>query len=585
MQLKRFHWRIGLPFAILVALSLLALAIYFASVLKSNYLESLRSRLENEGHLVAMYVAQQPNTAGDPAALRALAVRQGEILDARLTFVDRQGVVLADSLHDPTGMENHLYRPEVQQALARGTGYAIRRSATISYDMLYVAVVSPELPDMIVRLAVPMSQVQADINRMHTQLGVAALIALLLVFGLAYLVTQSALRPIYHLTDAVKRMSAGELGVRVFSNEQDEIGELTKSFNLLGDSLRSTISSYEHERDRLSGLVENLVDGILIVDDGGTVRLVNPAAGRLLGRDDAINPGMALAAAVPPQVVALWRQSRDGQHESRDLLDLERASRFCQVVATPLAGSEARSTLIIVQDLTDLHRLETIRRDFTSNISHELRTPLAALKMLSETLKEGALNDPVAAHRFVDQIDMQVDSLTQMVEELLELARIESGRVPLNLMCVSVENILTPVINQLTRTAERAEIALTTEIEPGLPAIMADAGRMQRAITNLVHNGIKFTRPGGRVTVRALAQGEEAVRIEVCDTGIGINPEMIERIFERFYTADPSRAGGAGLGLSIVRHIVAAHHGTVEVQSTPNVGTCFAVILPVATTP
>ncbi len=232
--------------------------------------------------------------------------------------------------------------------------------------------------------------------------------------------------------------------------------------------------------------------------------------------------------------------------------------------------------------MTRQRQIETMRRDFISNVSHELRTPLAALKALTETLQGGALEDPPAAHRFLEQMETEVDSLSLMVSELLELSRIESGRVPLTLAPTRPIDIVTPAFERLYLQAERAGLTLTLECPEELPPVMADATRVQQVVVNLLHNAIKFTPSGGNVTVRAMQQ-DRAVRFSVSDTGIGITAEDLSRIFERFYKVDRSRAtSGTGLGLAIARHLVEAHGGRIWVESEVGKGSTFYFSIPLA---
>jgi two-component system phosphate regulon sensor histidine kinase PhoR len=226
--------------------------------------------------------------------------------------------------------------------------------------------------------------------------------------------------------------------------------------------------------------------------------------------------------------------------------------------------------------------LETVRRDFVSNVSHELRTPLAALKALAETLEQGAIDDPPAAQRFLQRMDHEIDTLIQLVQELLELARIESGRVPVAKEAITPLDLTHEAVERMRLQAERAGLALSLELPEGLPAVLADRGRMEQVLVNLLHNAIKFTHPGGTIRVSAKQQGDWVI-FAIHDSGIGIQPDDLARIFERFYKADPARSGGGtGLGLSIARHLVEAHNGRIWAESQPGMGSTFFFTLPVA---
>jgi two-component system phosphate regulon sensor histidine kinase PhoR len=369
--------------------------------------------------------------------------------------------------------------------------------------------------------------------------------------------------------------------------------------------LRKTINSLTEQRSQLSAVLENMADGIMITDDKGLVELINPAAARFLGAEREGSLGRSFAqVARDHRIIDLWRRCYKQREEQVELIEMERRDAFLQVIATPLRETD-QACLIIIQDLTRVRRLETVRRDFISNISHELRTPMAALKALVDTLRDGALQDPPAARRFLNRMDVEVDALTQMVQELLQLSRIESGRAPIRLEPASVAELVIPPVERLRPQAERAQLSVAVDIVPDLPQVLADTDRIQQVVTNVVHNAIKFTPPGGSIDVSAcplgcipeenrpsesLAPGldgydaGEWVVISVKDSGVGIPAADLPRVFERFYKADRARSGGGtGLGLSIAKHIVKAHDGTIWADSVEGEGATFSFILPVLT--
>ncbi len=326
-----------------------------------------------------------------------------------------------------------------------------------------------------------------------------------------------------------------------------------------------------------------MTDAILIVDADGRVTLVNPAAEELfkLPANQAVGRTL-VEVARQYQVIELWKSSlATGKQQ---LLTLENYPRplirsgYCDSIG----GQSARSTLLAFQDLTGFARLETVRRDFVSNVSHELRTPLASLKALTETLQTGALDDPVAAKRFLKQMEIEIDNLTQMVQEFLDLSRIESGRVTFNRQPVDPRSLIEQAVERMALQAERSGLTIGMEDRGPVPAVNADAERIESVLTNLLHNAIKFTPPGGKISVSAY-QKENDVVFSIRDTGVGIKPEDLSRIFERFYKADQSRSGGGtGLGLSIARHTVEAHGGKIWAESTPGQGSVFYFSLPLA---
>jgi two-component system phosphate regulon sensor histidine kinase PhoR len=360
------------------------------------------------------------------------------------------------------------------------------------------------------------------------------------------------------------------------------VGQLTRSFSHMADQIRAQMMSLAEERGRLAAVLDHMADGVLITDESGQVRLINAAATRLLDTSEERALGRSFTQVAPHHpLIELWKACREQGQEQVEMVEVSRHGLFLQAIITPFEEAGAEGYLVILQDLTRVRRLETVRRDFISNISHELRTPLAGLKALVDTLRGGAIKDPSAAKRFLKRMDIEVDTLTQMVEELLELSRIESGQAPLCLAPTSVAELVIPPVDRLRPQAERAGLEITVLLPPELPPVVADPDRARLVLTNLVHNAVKFTPPGGRITVAAQPTEDEVI-LSVQDTGVGIPADDLPRIFERFYKADRARSGGGtGLGLAIAKHIVQGHGGRIWAESAEGQGSTFHFTLPV----
>jgi two-component system phosphate regulon sensor histidine kinase PhoR len=343
-------------------------------------------------------------------------------------------------------------------------------------------------------------------------------------------------------------------------------------------------AAIESERARLATVLEQMTDGVLIADAQGIVQFANPAAGRLFQTSEPTNRSIAEVVR-HHQLVEAWRRCQQTRQLQSESVELPTRHQYLQLVVIP--DQHSSGSLLLAQDLTRIRRLETVRRDFVSNLSHELRTPLASLKALTETLQDGALEDPSAARRFIDQIQIEVDALTQMVTELLELSRIESGRLTLDLKPVAPSDLLISASKRMALQVERANLSLRVECLQDLPKVNMDLQRLEQVLVNLIHNAVKFTRPGGEIVLLAdksngSVPDENVVRFAVRDTGIGIPEEDISRIFERFYRVDKSRTGSAtGLGLSIAKHIVEAHGGKIWAESVERQGSTFYFTIPV----
>ncbi len=600
---RHLRWRIAVPYLLLILLAMGGITIHLSNLIRQSYLEDLRGKLTAEATLIGDAVEDISDWEATGGRFDGLAQHYADLLDARVTFIDAGGSVLGDSHADWRQMDNHLRRPEVQVAIKEGRGVTTRLSRTVGYEMMYAAVSVSSGSGIrgFARVALPLSQVEAQVARLRR---VILLVDFLVLFGaavLAVFIAERIARPVRRLTEVVRRTTAGDLSARLLPTTRDEIGELTRSFNQMAIHLKKTINSLTEQQDQMSGVLDNMADGVLITDAQGIVDLINPAAAKLLGADKERALGRSFAqVARDHRIIDLWRRCYRDREEQVEPIEMDRHDAFLQVIATPLREHD-RACLLILQDLTRVRRLETVRRDFISNISHELRTPMAALKALVDTLRDGALEDPPAAQRFLDRMDVEVDALTQMVQELLQLSRIESGRAPIRMESVTVDEAVIPPVERLRPQAERAGLDLVLTIPSDLPHILADIDRIQQVVTNVVHNAIKFTPPGGRIEVsartdddpaaltaiglepEALASGEW-VLIQVEDTGVGIPTSDLPRIFERFYKADRARSGGGtGLGLSIAKHIVQAHDGSIWAESIEGEGTTLIFVLPALT--
>ncbi len=575
--------RIALPFMLLLLLTMAGLSLYLYSFIKSAYLELLQTNLQSEARLVADQLAADFRAGASSDFISNRVSQYAEMLNARVTIIDQWGLVLGESHTKAGEMENHLNRPEVQRALQNIVSTEIRYSETLRNDMLYTAApiaVNGELYG-VARLAISLQAVQRSQNDMLRTVMFATTLAALLSILLALLIAAYTIRPIRRLTQSAQRIAEGDLVEIPPTTRGDEIGLLQNAFQYMAQRMKEQISALGAERSQREAVLENMTDGVLIVDSNGFVHLANPAALRIFQTSFIGQHEISLIEIVRHhQFVELWRRCVQTGEQQTTTLEITPDRLFVQGIATTLDTSLPGMTLMVFQDLTRVRRLETVRRDFVSNVSHELRTPLASLKALAETLHEGALEDPPAARRFLQRMETEIDNLTQMVQELLELTRIESNRFPMQRVRINPCEVTDPAIERMQLQAERAGLMLRAECESDLPPILADAARIQQVLVNLIHNAIKFTPPGGEIVISAHRESNRVI-FSVRDTGVGIDPEALPRIFERFYKTDRSRSGGGtGLGLSIARHIVEAHGGRVWAESEPRKGSIILFSIP-----
>ncbi len=504
---------------------------------------------------------------------------------ARVTLIAPGGRVVADSsvARDRLAvLENHATRPEVRDALRNGTGLSQRSSATVGEPLTYVArrVAGPG-GAWVLRLAVSPQRFEAAHSAIHGLLLWGGLLGLAAALLLSSLASEVLSRPLRALTASARAMR-GDLTVRTRLHATDEIGDLAAALDELADGLSASLRSLEQERDRLGAILEAMAEGVLVTDAGGRIILANRALREMFLVDRDVIGRAPIDAIRDAELHELIVQAtRERGAVSREVHVGGMRPRQVSVYAAPVEDSGA-GVVAVFSDVTDLRHLERVRRDFVANVSHELRTPVAAVRGAVETLEAGALAHPDEAREFVSIIERHARRLHDIVEDLLELSRIEARQLDLSVEPVAVRDAVEHTIELFRRTAEKKGVKLATSIDDDVPRVLADRRALDHVLSNLVDNAIKYSHEGASVTVSARATGHGAVELSVQDTGLGIAAKHLSRIFERFYRVDAGRSrqlGGTGLGLAIVKHLVEALGGTVRVESTLGQGTEFVVEL------
>jgi two-component system phosphate regulon sensor histidine kinase PhoR len=581
---RSLYWKLTLPLVLLIALIMTALGVYVVGSSRNAQLSQLESQLANEAKLVADLSAQGFGNLADNSSLRLLARTVGAHIGARVTLIALDGTVIGDSDQDPSLMGNHSGRPEVIAALNSGVGEAIRYSATLHQSMMYVAVPVAEKDARlgIARVAVPLTVVEAADNRTTIAIVLALIGAALLVIIALAALARMITRPVRRLTLAAEEIASGHLDQQIRVQSGDEIGRLGRAFNNMSLSVKSGMAAVSDERNRLKEVLNGLTDGVILTDSERVVALANPAAASLFGGDVQKITGKRIIEAIHDHEVDNVVRECLEQNSERSAQLESTSGRFLRVVAVPITAARISGALVLLQDLTELRGLQTMRKEFVGNISHELRTPLAAMKAIVETLRDGAISDERVAGDFLDRLEAEVEGMTQMATEIIELSRIESGATRLILEPFDLNALIGDVITRLSPQADRKGLSVTARQQPDLPPVLGDRDRIQQVALNILHNAIKFTPAGGSVTA-ATSRGGDTVIVEISDTGVGISQEDLPHIFERFFKADRSRAsGGTGLGLAIAKHIVQAHGGSVWVRSKQGAGSTFGFSLPIS---
>jgi len=584
---RSIQWRITIPFILIVLISMGALGFYLVDFVRDTQIYNLRLQLEEEAKLVAQ--ASLPGfLASDMNGLDKLAKTTGAEINTRVTIIARDGTVLGDSDHDPKTMENHATRPEVIQALAGEAGASTRYSTTLEQQMLYVAV-PVNLDGQVagfVRTALPLDEVEKSANILIASIALSMAIATFLVIVAAALIARKATQPIKQLTQAARRIAAGELDQKIPVLTSDESGQLAKAFNEMSSSLKDLVTEISDEKSKLANILSNIADAVIMTDKEGRLLLANKAAEHIFGFEQEKAIGKHLIETIRDyEIDRTLKSCLEKVEEQTTQLDFGLGKQFLRVIAVPLMTEGLTGALLLFQDLTELKSLQTMRRELVGNISHELRTPLAGIKAIVETLKDGAINNKRTTKSFLSKIDNEVDRMTQTMTELTELSRVESGGVSLKSEMVNLNSLVDDTIARLKPQAERKSIALSAKFFADLPPVRGDKDRIYQVITNLVHNAIKFTSQNGNVSIFT-ELSENSALVKVSDTGIGISKENLPRIFDRFYKADKARAGeGAGLGLAIAKHVIQAHGGNIWAESKEGKGSTFFFTLPLKTNP
>ncbi|MEJ5202258.1 MAG: histidine kinase dimerization/phospho-acceptor domain-containing protein, partial [Anaerolineales bacterium] len=531
MKTFSLRWRIVLIYTVLLILIMGGLNLYLANFVRNAYLTIYRQRLVSEANLLAQQILPLVARGSPYSDLDEIVHTTSQAASIRITVILPDGRVIAESNANAFEMENHRDRPEIQQALEGEIGSAIRHSYTIFSDLLYVALPVYQHNQIlfILRLAIPLDELEMGIIPISRGILIATILATIMAIVLASALTSYLIAPINQLAQNLRLSLKNKIDSPVFLQKLDEVSELKLAFDELMRQINQQIQELMIERGTLSAILSQMTDGVLIVNEEGIVELINPAAISMF-KVENLTPVMCTMVEIVRhhEIIDAWQKSRINQIQQTLTLEITPDRLFIQIVIIPLKENLRGKTLLICQDLTRIHRLETIRQDFVSNVSHELRTPLASLKAITETLLEGALDDPPAARRFLTRMEDEIDNLVQMVRELLELSRIETGRIPLNFQHVSPCELIHSVVERMRIQAERAGVNLASECPPDLSYVKADADRVEQVLVNLVHNAIKFTLPGGQILVSAYPSKNEVIFF-VRDTGVGIPPEDLQR--------------------------------------------------------
>jgi two-component system phosphate regulon sensor histidine kinase PhoR len=579
---NRLFWKLGLSYLLLPLLALAAVDFFAVRMLHHDY---ERAGFDHLASLMDLAEGQLRTVPADPPALQAWAAAFAGS-GARVTLMAQDGAVLVDSARDPAALENHAARPEVREALRRGEGRAIRFSDSVNRDLLYLArplVLSRGT--VLLRMALPLRQVQQPLGEIRMRLLSISLVILLLAAASSLLLSHPLSSRIADLKQFARRVADGDFSPVAVARSGDELTELARALNETAARLEQTYRSLTAERNQSAAILGSMVEGVAVIGAEQRVVFVNDAFCRdlSLARDACI--GRRLVEVMrQPELLKLVEAAQAGASLTAAEMTLSAGpvTRHVSVTAAPVRAEGGGAIVLVLHDISELQRLERIRRDFVANVSHEFKTPLTAIQGFTETLLGGALDDAANRRRFLEIIREHARRLARLTDDLLTLSRVEAGKLELQVTAVDVAELVNGCVETTRLQAEQKELRLTAELPADLPALRGDAGRLAEILQNLLDNAVQYTPAGGRITISAAAEGG-TVRLQVTDSGIGIPQHEQQRIFERFYRVDAARsreAGGTGLGLSIARHLAEAHGGRIEVRSEAGAGSTFTLFVP-----
>jgi len=557
--------------------------------LREREMARIARSLEERARLVRELARGVSFDAENREVLDAIADRSQPAAAARVTLIDRRGVVVGDSdvpLSKLPAVENHADRPEVREALGGGVGTSTRRSETVGRDLFYLAI--PAEGEGVVRLAVDLSDVETAVSELRRKLLVAGAVALAAAVAFSYLLSWLTLRPLREMRRVAASIAGGDLDQRLALRPVDEIGGISNAINAMADQIRQRLDEIGQEKEQLQAVLDGMVEGVLVIDAAGRILLLNhrmrdffAVAGDALGR----TPIEVIRDVAVDELLAEAAATRDPVSRKITRAGGDRRTFRVHAVGFPRKGRPRIGTVAVFHDITDVARLEAVRRDFVANASHELRTPVTAIQGFAETLlADGGLSEG-DRRSYLETIARHSIRLGNLVADLLELSKIEDPEGDFAPEPVDVGAVAEAIVGDGRARIEERGLALELRASPG--AIAWGSPRdVERILANLVDNAVNYTDPGGRIEVEVDCD-ESRVRVRVADTGIGISRSDQQRIFERFYRVDTSRSravGGTGLGLSIVKNLVQRMGGEIRVESELGVGSVFSCSLPAAKT-
>ena len=572
----------------LASLGVAAAALVFVTVIvayerRQDERSTIEMRLITQAQVIAELLSQNPNIASSQD-LDEEADRLAGLLQTRVTLIASDGRVVGDSDLEGQALadvENHLQRPEVQRARAQGVGVVARYSTTVRIEMLYAAVTAHHPQVQYVRVALPLTAVSEQIRRVGRQAVFAFALAIPFALALAWLASALLSKRVRAIAAVAQRYRKGDLTRSSYDYGADELGEVARVLDGSVQELGRRLDELSRDRARLDAILFGMVEGVLVVDAAGRVQLANRAAQSMLRMDTSSIGRPYVEVIRHPDIAAQLGTALRGQEvDSREIALTRDPGRTFVARAAPVSRGGGGGAVLVLHEITDLRRADQIRRDFVANVSHELRTPLTAIRGYVEALLDDR-SDSEDARKFLEIIARHSERMERLVSDLLRLARLDARQEALDLASCDLQQLFNTVIADVAQTAEAKHQQITTAVDEAGSRVTADPAKLHDVLRNLVENAVHYSPDNAAIRLEAMHHNG-VVRISVSDSGPGIPPEDLSRVFERFYRVDKSRArpGGTGLGLAIVKHLVELHGGQAVAENPPDGGARFVITLP-----
>ncbi|WP_430883438.1 two-component system histidine kinase PnpS [Fusibacter sp. JL216-2] len=568
-------------------IGILATGLLAHALLQRDFLNSVENRLLSNAYLIRGFLLDDVHDIDD---IRRVVARESDNFKARVTVIDSNGVVVVDSEANLHELDNHGNRPEVIMAVDGLVGVSQRYSKSINMDLYYVAI-PYDLKSggrYVIRLSVPLTEISTFNYHLFRTILLSAAFGLVVAMLLGVRFLKVIINPIQDMSRASKEIANGKFGRSIIYDSDDELGELAENFNKMSEELGNKIMEIKDQNIKNSAILSSMINGVIAVDNQKHVMFINPAAELLFGfREDEIKGRHILEAFRNNQLDEQIQALIDDNVQSAIEIEMHRPEhRILNMYSNPIVSSQRANerigVVIIIADVTDMRKLEFMRKDFVANVSHELKTPLTSIRGFVETLKNGAVDNVAVRDKFLDIIDMETGRLSTLIEDLLVLSDIEKRSNMIEKSQIDVCKAAEEVVHMLQEIGKKKNVAINLNCDKVNTELFGNSGWFKQMLINLIDNGIKYTPNDGSVWVNMSQTGDDLL-ISIKDNGIGIPEEHIDRLFERFYRVDKARSrnvGGTGLGLAIVKHVVLSFGGHIDVRSEYGKGTEFIVRIP-----